>query len=86
MPAATYLYGAPLGVVPCPTLMAVLGLTLLGGGFRSRAWSLTLVGLGLLYGVVGVAWFGVILDAILVAGAAALAATVSVRRLLWMQG
>jgi hypothetical protein len=80
LPATTYLFGAPLGVVPCPTLMAVLGLTLLGGGLRSRAWSLGLAGLGLTYGVVGVAWFGVLLDAILVAGAIALVAAVSLPR------
>jgi hypothetical protein len=80
LPVATYLYGAPLGVVPCPTLMAVVGFTLIGGGLRSRAWSLTLAGLGLLYGVVGAAWLGVSLDAILVAGAAALAASVLLPR------
>jgi hypothetical protein len=74
-PAVTYLYAAPLGLVPCPTLSVVIGLALLGGGLGMRAWTLTLAGLGLFYGVFGVLRLGVLLDVGLVAGAVALAAT-----------
>lgn len=74
-----YLYASPLGVVPCPTLAMVIGLTMLGGGFGSRAWSYTLAGFGLFYGVFGVARLGVALDLPLIAGAVALAVAVSPR-------
>lgn len=75
--AATYLYAAPTGVIPCPTLGLLIGLALLGGGLRSLTVSLTLAALGLFYGIVGVLVVGVGLDILLVAGAVALA-TVSV--------
>lgn len=67
-----YLYAAPMGLVPCPTLSAVIGLALLAGGPASRRWSLGLAGLGLCYGLFGVLRLGVVLDLGLVAGAAAL--------------
>ncbi|MBL8621673.1 MAG: hypothetical protein JNK64_10225 [Myxococcales bacterium] len=68
-----YLYAAPMGLVPCPTLSAVIGLALLAGAPASRPWSLALAGLGLFYGLVGVVRLGVALDLGLVAGATALA-------------
>lgn len=69
---ALYPYAAPLGVLPCPTLSAVIGFSILGGGLGSRRWSTTLAALGLLYGVTGVLWLGVWIDAALIAGAVVL--------------
>lgn len=68
-----YLYAAPMGVIPCPSLAMVIGFALLGGGVGPRAWRLTLAGLGLLFGLFGVARLGVMLDLGLLAGAATLA-------------
>jgi hypothetical protein len=64
-----YLFAAPLGLVPCPTLAAAIGFALLGGGLGARAWGLTLAALGLFYGLFGVLRLGVLLDAGLVIGA-----------------
>ena len=69
-----YLYAAPLGLVPCPTLAVAIGLFLLvEDGDRGRR--LTLVAAGTFYALFGVARLGVVLDLGLLAGAAALAAT-----------
>lgn len=67
----TYLYAAPIGVVPSPTLYLVIGFALIGpvGG---RAWMAILAALGILYGVTGVALLGVRLDIGLVVGGTAL--------------
>jgi len=70
--AAMYLVAAPLGLLPCPTLSFTVGLALLGGGFGGRAWTRTLAGAGLFYGVFGVLRLGVVMDGVLIAGAAAL--------------
>jgi hypothetical protein len=67
-----YAYAAPLGLLPCPTLAAIIGLTLMFGLFRSRPWSLTLATAGLAYGAIGVFRLGVTLDYGLLAGTAAL--------------
>jgi hypothetical protein len=67
-----YLYAAPTGVVPCPTLSLVIGFALLAGGLGARAWSLTLGLVGLFYGVFGVARLRVYQDAVLIVGAATL--------------
>jgi hypothetical protein len=71
---SAYLYAAPVGLVPCPTLAVAVGFALLGGGLGARAWSLTLAGLGLFYGLFGVLRLGVYLDVGLVVCAGALAA------------
>ena len=64
-----YLYSAPLGLIPCPTLSVVVGLGLLLGGLGSRAWTL-IVGLtGLSYGVFGAMRLGASLDWVLAVGA-----------------
>ena len=65
----TYAYAAPLGVLPCPTLSAVIGATLIFGLLGSVAWSITLAAAGLVYGAVGVFVLGVQLDYALLAGA-----------------
>jgi hypothetical protein len=68
-----YAYAAPFGVLPCPTLSVVIGVTLILGLHRYTAWSAALAIVGLTYGAIGVVWLGVILDYGLLAGAALLA-------------
>jgi hypothetical protein len=53
-----YLYAAPTGLIPCPTLSVVIGLALMVNGLNSRAWSLLLAIMGLSYGIFG----GVVLE------------------------
>jgi hypothetical protein len=69
---ALYAVAAPLGVLPCPTLCAAGGLTLLANGFSSRAWTLSLAAAAAFYGAFGAVRLGVWLDFVLLAGAAAL--------------
>jgi hypothetical protein len=58
----TYLYAAPLGLLPCPTLSSVIGVTLVFKNPRSKPWSAALLAAGLLYGMIGVFRLGVVLD------------------------
>jgi hypothetical protein len=62
-------YASPLGVLPCPTLACVIGLTILAQGLSSRAWSTTLALLGLSYGVFGTFVLRVSIDTFLTIGA-----------------
>jgi hypothetical protein len=64
-----YLYAAPVGLVPCPTLAMAMGFVLLGAGSTARGWTLALAILGAFYGAFGVFRLGVPLDAVLIAGA-----------------
>ena len=72
----TYLYASPLGLLPCPTLSMVMGMTLLFQSLRSRVWGTALVVAGLVYGTVGVVRLGVTLDWGLLFASAILAAAV----------
>lgn len=65
----SYLYAAPFGLIPCPTLSVMSGVSLVAGAFGSRAWAFTLGVVALAYGVIGVAVLGVAIDAALIAGA-----------------
>lgn len=67
-----YAYAAPLGLLPCPTLAAVIGVTLALGLFRSTFWAATLAASGLVYGAIGVFGLEVSLDYVLLFGALAL--------------
>lgn len=67
-----YLYAAPTGLIPCPTLSLAIGFALLGGGLGAPSWSIVLGAVGLFYGLFGVARLGVPLDILLVVGAATL--------------
>lgn len=67
--AFSYLYFAPLGLVPCPTLSVAIGFTLLLRGLGSRAWCLLLSAAGAFYGVFGAVRLGVMIDWVLVMGA-----------------
>ncbi|MEW6517647.1 MAG: hypothetical protein AB1439_12175 [candidate division FCPU426 bacterium] len=69
----TYLYASPVGLIPCPTLSATIGLVLLVDGLSSRSWSLILAGFGLFYGLFGTFRLHVWLDIGLVVGSLALA-------------
>jgi hypothetical protein len=71
-----YLYAAPTGLIPCPTLSITIGLALVMGGLDSRVWSLTLAGAGLFYGAFGVWRLGVAIDIALLFGAAVLIGTI----------
>lgn len=72
-PLWRYLYAAPIGLVPCPTVSAVVGLALVTQGLGSRAVSMVLAVAGLFYGLYGALWLGVHLDIGLAAGAMVLA-------------
>jgi hypothetical protein len=69
-----YLYEAPTGLIPCPTLSVLVGLTLLAAGFSSRTFSLCLGILGVFYGLFGAFRLGVRIDLVLLAGAIGLVA------------
>jgi hypothetical protein len=64
-----YLYAAPTGLIPCPTLSIVIGMALILGGLRSRIWSLLLATMGIFYGIFGVMRLGVMIDLVLLFGA-----------------
>jgi hypothetical protein len=66
---AAYLYASPFGLLPCPTLAVVLGVTLVFDGLRSTKWSATLSAAGVLYGLIGIAILQVSLDGWLLIGA-----------------
>jgi hypothetical protein len=71
----SYLYAAPLGLVPCPTLSMLVGVSLIVGSFESRAWASTVAAAALVYGVIGVFTLGVAIDAVLVVGGTVLGGT-----------
>jgi hypothetical protein len=64
-----YIYSAPTGLIPCPTLSVVIGLGLMLSGMQSRWWSLVMGATGLFYGLFGALRLGVSLDWGLAAGA-----------------
>jgi hypothetical protein len=64
-----YLYEAPTGLIPCPTLSITIGFALLANGMSSRAWSLLLAFIGLFYGLFGTLRLNVRLDIGLFIGA-----------------
>jgi hypothetical protein len=63
-----YAYAAPLGLLPCPTLSAVMGITLVFSQLGSRSWAFTLAIAGLIYGAIGTFVLGVKLDYVLLVG------------------
>jgi hypothetical protein len=68
-----YLYAAPFGLVPCPTLATVIGLVLVVGALGSRASAAVLAAAGICYGAFGMVRLGVTIDVVLVAGSIVLA-------------
>lgn len=69
-----YLYESPVGLIPCPTLSVIIGFLLLYNGFNSQSITLTLIILGLFYGIFGVLKLAVYLDLILLLGSITLLA------------
>lgn len=67
-----YLVAAPLGLIPCPTLSALVGILLLVNGLGSRVWAATVGLVGVVYGLIGVFRLAVALDLVLLVGAVAL--------------
>jgi hypothetical protein len=64
-----YLYSAPLGLVPCPTLAVVAGVAILFRGLGSLSWSLAIALAGVFYGLFGALYLRVDIDWALFAGA-----------------
>ena len=69
-----YLYQAPLGLIPCPTIAAMAGVTLMTDGLQSKAWSSGIALLALFYGLIGVLVLGVMIDVAFIAAAVTLLA------------
>jgi hypothetical protein len=67
-PAIAYLYGAPMGLIPCPTRSLVIGVSLMGYGPKTRRWSLVLAAAGVFYALFGALRLGVVMDLVLLAG------------------
>jgi hypothetical protein len=67
-PPSTYLYAAPLGLIPCPSLSLVVGVTIIFSGLHSRAWSRVLSFAALFYGVFGALYLGLTIDWVLAGG------------------
>lgn len=74
-----YLYKAPVGLIPCPTLAIVIGLALVLDGMGSRRLCLALGVVGLFFGVFGVARLGVDIDWTLLLGAVVILARAALR-------
>jgi hypothetical protein len=68
-PPLAYLYAAPTGLVPCPTLSIVIGLALIVEGLGARTWTTVLGITGIFYGLFGALRLGVGIDIVLLAGA-----------------
>lgn len=68
-----FLIAAPLGLLPCPTLSVVAGLTIVVSGFRSTGWTLAVSALCFAYAAIGVFRLHVAMDAGLLAAAVTLA-------------
>jgi hypothetical protein len=71
-PRAAYLFASPMGLLPCPTLSLVIGLSLLGAAPGGRASARILASAGVFYGAWGALRLGVTLDLALLAGAVGL--------------
>ncbi len=63
-----YLYAAPTGLIPCPTLALLVGFAMIYNGFYSKVWSITLIVAGIFYGIFGIFRLKVYLDVVLLAG------------------
>ncbi len=73
-----YLYGAPLGLLPCPTLSLVIGFALVERrGVAGRAAGITLSVAGAFYALLGALRLGVAIDLVLLVGALGLLAKVT---------
>ncbi|MGZ5191109.1 MAG: hypothetical protein ACXWCZ_08795, partial [Flavisolibacter sp.] len=60
-----YLYAAPIGIIPCATLLMISGFSLVFLLRQSLKWMVTLLTANLFYGLIGVFWLHVYIDIIL---------------------
>jgi hypothetical protein len=67
-PALAYLYGAPTGLIPCPTLSLVIGVALIGYGPNTKGPTFILAAAGVFYALFGALRLGVVIDLVLLAG------------------
>jgi hypothetical protein len=72
--ALSYLYSAPTGLIPCPTLSVALGFGLLDWLPGRRSWTGILAMAAVFYGLFGVLRLGVAIDLMLLVGALGLLA------------
>ena len=63
-----YLYSAPSGLIPCPTLSIAIGIALVYNGFNSNPLKILLLCFGAFYSLFGILKLGVYLDAVLLLG------------------
>jgi hypothetical protein len=61
-----YLYGAPVGLVPCPTLLTLTGFAMIFNVKQSTSWMLTLFVIDVFYGLFGVLRLKVYFDILLI--------------------
>jgi hypothetical protein len=73
-PGYAYLVGAPLGLIPCPTLSLVIGVGLIGYGPNTKGWSFVLASAGVFYALFGALRLGVVIDLALLTGSIAIGA------------
>lgn len=69
-----YAIGAPLGLIPCPTLSLMIGVTLIGYGPTTKGWSFVLAAAGVFYALFGALRLGVVIDLALLVGSIAIGA------------
>ena len=74
------LYAAPLGIIPCPTIAAVLGVSAIASHFGSIRWFSGLKAVSFAYGVMGVFWLGVWIDVVLIAAPVVLDLSAVIRK------
>ena len=72
-----YAVASPFGVLPCPTLLVVIGMTLAIANLRPAVWGAPLLLAGVLYAAIGVFALGVALDWGLFVAAALLGAAMA---------
>lgn len=69
-----YAIGSPLGLIPCPTLSLLIGVTLVGYAPNTKGWSFILAAAGVFYALFGALRLGVVIDLALLVGAIAIVA------------
>jgi hypothetical protein len=67
-----YLYQSPLGLIPCPTLAFIVGISVATPSLQSTRWGFLVSSIAAVYGAIGAFVLGVAIDWVLLAGAALL--------------
>lgn len=65
-PGFVYIYGAPAGIIPCPTLLVITGFSLMFQLWQSRKWMIILLTADIFYSLLGVFLLHVYIDVLLV--------------------